>query len=116
MDLANSNLNRLPIRDGSNYDLWKTRIRSHIKSIDIRVWRSVIDGYVLHLLPPDVDKDLVAKLECDYTDRELAEANNNEKALNIVFSYVNPHMFKLIRTCTTAQNARDILQRHCEEF
>ena len=105
MDLTNPNLNRLPILDGSNYDLWKTRIHSHIEPIDIRVWRSVIDGYVLPLLPHDADKNYVAKPERDYTDRELAESNNNEKALNILFSYVNPHMFKLIRTCTTAQNA-----------
>ena len=33
---------RPPLLDGSNYSFWKARMRSFLKSIDEKVWQSVM--------------------------------------------------------------------------
>ncbi|XP_075475725.1 uncharacterized protein LOC142510376 [Primulina tabacum] len=56
--LANTAL-RPPVLDGTNYGLWKVKIRFHIKSIDERAWQKVLSD----LTPPrrineDVDTNI----------------------------------------------------------
>ena len=36
---------RPPLLDGSNYSFWKARMRSFLKSIDEKVWQSVMYGW-----------------------------------------------------------------------
>ncbi|XP_075521551.1 uncharacterized protein LOC142554760 [Primulina tabacum] len=80
---------RPPVLDGTNYSLWKVKIRFHIKSIDERAWQRVLSGWT----PPrriDEDGDSLIKPEIDM------------------------NMFGLITNCVSAKDAWDILQRHCE--
>jgi hypothetical protein len=35
-------INRPPVLDGSNYDYWKTRMVSFLKSMDNRAWKAII--------------------------------------------------------------------------
>ena len=114
MDAINSSVNRPPVLDGSNYHYWKIRIRTYIKSIKVRAWKSVLEGYVWPTIGPDADGDVVPKPETQWTGDDFLASSYNEKALNAIFSHVDPHMFKLIQNCTTAKQAWDLLQNHCE--
>ncbi|XP_073291044.1 uncharacterized protein [Primulina huaijiensis] len=110
--LANAVL-RPPVLDGTNYSLWKVKIRYYIKFIDERAWQRVINGWT----PPkkeDEDGDSLIKPETDWTADEVQNSNYNSKALNAIFTSVDMNMFSLITNYTSAKSAWDILQRHCE--
>ena len=115
MDGQNSNTNRLPILDGTNYLYWETsRLRTHIKSIDVRSWKTILDGYQFPMLPPGADGDVVPKPESQWNGEEWTDSAYNEMALNAIFAYVDSHMFMLIQNCTTVKQAWEILETHCE--
>ncbi|XP_073036607.1 uncharacterized protein [Primulina eburnea] len=104
---------RPPIFDGTNYSLWKVKIRYYIKSLDERAWQRVINGWT----PPvvtDQEGDKRPKPETDWTADEVQNSNHNSKALNAIFTSVDMNMFSLITNCTSAKSAWDILQCHCE--
>ncbi|XP_075492434.1 uncharacterized protein LOC142530486 [Primulina tabacum] len=76
---------RPPILDGTNYSLWKVKIRYYIKSLDERAWQRVINGWT----PPvmiDQEGDKRSKLETDWTVDEVQNSNHNSKALNAIFT------------------------------
>ncbi|XP_073290996.1 uncharacterized protein [Primulina huaijiensis] len=110
--LANAAL-RPPILDGTNYSLWKVKIRYYIKSIDEQAWQCVINGWTSPSVI-DQDGDSLPKPETDWTADEVQNSNYNSKALNAIFTSVDINMFSLITNCTSAKSAWDILQRHCE--
>ncbi|XP_075475760.1 uncharacterized protein LOC142511387 [Primulina tabacum] len=104
---------RPPVLDGTNYSLWKVKIRYYIKSLDERAWQRVINGWT----PPvmiDQEGDKWPKPETDWTADEVQNSNHNSKALNAIFTSVGMNMFSLITNCTSAKSAWDILQSHCE--
>ncbi|XP_073064132.1 uncharacterized protein [Primulina eburnea] len=104
---------RPPVLDGSNYALWKVKMRVFIKSIDERAWQRVLDGWS----PPklaDADGDTRLKPESIWTVDEVQTSNFNSKALNAIFSSVDTRMFNLITTCVCVRDAWEILQKHCE--
>ncbi|XP_073057182.1 uncharacterized protein [Primulina eburnea] len=96
--LANAALHP-PVLDGTNYNE--------------RACQHVISGWT----PPkriDEDGDNLIKPESDWTTEEVKVSNYNSKALNVIFSSVDMNMFSLITNCTSAKDAWEILQRHCE--
>ncbi|XP_073051200.1 uncharacterized protein [Primulina eburnea] len=114
MDSLGSNtVFRPPVLDGSNYALWKVKMRVYIKSIEERAWQRVLDGWS----PPkivDGDGDSRSKPESSWSNDEVITSNFNSKALNAIFTSVDINMFSLITNCISAKEAWDILQKHCE--
>ncbi|XP_073018336.1 uncharacterized protein [Primulina eburnea] len=113
MEGSTNTVFRPPVLDGSNYALWKVKMRVFIKSIDERAWQRVLDGWS----PPkleDADGDTRLKPESTWTVDEVQTSNFNSKALNAIFSSVDTRMFNLITTCVCAKDAWEILQKHCE--
>ncbi|XP_073063983.1 uncharacterized protein [Primulina eburnea] len=113
MEGSTNTVFRPPVLDGSNYALWKVKMRVFIKSIDERAWQRVLDGWS----PPkleDADGDTRLKPESTWTVDEVHSSNFNSKALNAVFSSVDTRMFNLITNCVCAKDAWEILQKHCE--
>ncbi|XP_073017944.1 uncharacterized protein [Primulina eburnea] len=113
MEGSTNTVFRPPVLDGSNYALWKVKMRVFIKSIDERAWQRVLDGWS----PPkleDADGDTRLKPESTWTVDEVQSSNYNSKALNAIFSSVDTRMFNLITTCVCAKDAWEILQKHCE--
>ncbi|XP_073020065.1 uncharacterized protein [Primulina eburnea] len=110
--LSNAAL-RLSVLDGTNYSLWKVKIRYYIKSIDEKAWQCVINGWTSPIML-DQDGDSFQKPETEWTADEVQSSNYNSKALNAIFTSVDVNMFSLITNCTSATSAWDILQRHCE--
>ncbi|XP_075483854.1 uncharacterized protein LOC142524011 [Primulina tabacum] len=113
MEASTNTVFRPPVLDGSNYALWKVKMRVFIKSIEERAWQRVLDGWS----PPnieDADGDTRLKPESTWTIDEVQTSNFNSKALNAIFSSVDTRMFNLITNCVCAKEAWDILQKHCE--
>ena len=138
MDMLNNpnNPNRPPTLDGTNYAVWKTKMRQYIKSIDERAWRCVLTPWSIPMTEKDDDsvevvesstdatdptkaakkkpKILVPKDEATWTTDELNASNYNSKALYAISQYVDPNMYALIQNCETAKDAWDILLARCE--
>lgn len=95
---------RPPVLDGSNYNIWKVKIRVYIKSLDERSWQVIVAGWS----PPrstDGDGDSLVVPESEWTTAEVQTANNNSKALNAIFSSLDVNMFSLITNCVSAKEA-----------
>ena len=98
--------------DGTNYDYWKGRMTTFLRSIDNKTWKAIIKGWT-----PPVNKEiegssttLTLKKEEEWSKEEDEEALANSKALNAIFNGVDKNMFRLINTCTVAKEAWDILK------
>ncbi|XP_073132746.1 uncharacterized protein [Henckelia pumila] len=104
---------RPPILDGSNYAIWKVRMRVYIKSIDEKAWQRVLQGWN----PPrktDGEGDFPCKPETEWNADEIAASNMNNKALNAIFTSLDSNIFSLVTNCVCAKHAWEKLQMHCE--
>ncbi|WP_375618858.1 hypothetical protein [Bartonella sp. AC134YNZD] len=83
-------------------------MRAFLKSIDERVWNSVIFGYTA----PTILKDnvVVPKEPQTWTQAEINSEGYNSKALNAIFNAVSESEFRRIGTCELAKQAWDILE------
>ncbi|KAK2396121.1 gag-protease polyprotein [Trifolium repens] len=111
MDKDETLVSKPPLLDGTNYNYWKSRMVAFLKSIDRRIWKAVLRGWE-HPKVKDVNgadtEEL--KLEEDWTPAEDTLALGNNKALNALFNRVDKHMFRLIKQCTVAKDAWEILK------
>ena len=72
-----------PLLDGTNYEYWKVRMCVYIKSLDIKVWRSVFTGWS----PPtkiDNDGKTMVKTKSEWTSEEDKSATSNWMSLNAI--------------------------------
>ncbi|XP_073138462.1 uncharacterized protein [Henckelia pumila] len=102
-----------PVLDGTNYALWKTRMRFTIKAMDVRAWQSILTGWT----PPkilDPEGEYILKPESTWTTEEAQSSSYNAKEINAIFSTVDMRMFGLIADCTISKDAWEALQEHCE--
>ena len=98
MDRSQS-FNAPPYFDGSNYALWKVRMRAFLYAIDKTMWDFVENGWV---------RPTIAKVEWDKA--ALALANANSKAINAIFYGVPTDEFHRISHVKTAKKAWTILE------
>ncbi|KAK2369873.1 gag-protease polyprotein [Trifolium repens] len=111
MDKDGTLVSKPPLLDGTNYDYWKSRMAAFLKSIDSRTWKAVLRGWE-HLKVKDangIDTEEL-KPEEDWTPAEDTLALGNNKALNALFNGVDKNMFRLIKQCTVAKDAWEILK------
>ena len=104
-------MNRPPMLDGTNYDYWKSRMTAFLKSIDSKTWKAVLKCWE-HPVVLDVDgnRTTLLKPEEEWSTAEDELALGNSKALNTLFNGVDKNMFRLIKQCIVAKDARDILK------
>ncbi|MCI41842.1 gag-protease polyprotein, partial [Trifolium medium] len=81
------------------------------KSVDSKTWKDVVKGWE-HLVITDKDgnKTRELKSEEDWSKEEDELALENSKALNALFNGVDKNMFRLIKQCTIAKEAWEILK------
>ena len=96
---------RPPLLDGTNYDYWKSRMMAFLKSMDSQTWKAVIKGWEHPVMRGTTN--LKPEENWSKKEDELALANN--KALNSLFSGVDKYIFRLIKQCTVAKDAWEIL-------
>lgn len=113
MESTTASVYKPPTLDGTNYSVWKVKMRNYIKSIDERAWRAVLLRWTSPM-EIGLGGDYVPKDELTWTNDELTVANYNSKALHAITSAVDITMFKLIQNFTAAKDAWDALQSHCE--
>jgi len=111
MDKEGCFVNIPPLLDGSNYDYWKSRMSAFLKSIDSKTWKAVLRGWE-HLVALDEDgnETYVLKPEEEWTTAKDALALGNFKGWNALFNGVDKNMFRLIKQCTVAKDAWEILK------
>ncbi|KAK2357392.1 gag-protease polyprotein [Trifolium repens] len=106
MDMEGGSAGRPPLLDGTNYDYWKSRMMAFLKSMDSQTWKAVIKGWEHPVMRGTTN--LKPEENWSKKEDELALANN--KALNALFSGVDKYMFRLIKQCTVAKDAWEILK------
>ena len=92
-------LNAPPYFDGSNYTLWKVRMRAFLCSIDESVW----DAVDVRWTRPEAAKSTWDKAA-------LVAANANSKALNTIFCGVSLDEFHMISHVTIARKVWQLLE------
>lgn len=81
---------------GTNYTYWKVQMRDFLNSLNVRVWKAVLNGWNL-LLIEDANKNMILKTEDKWS-------SDNSKALNIIFNVV-ANQFRLTSTRETTKEA-----------
>ena len=82
-----------------------------LKSIDSRTCKTVLRGWEHPVaLDKDGNKTTVLKPEEEQTIAEYELALRNSKVLNALFNGVDKNMFRLIKQCTVAKDAWEILK------
>jgi len=111
MDKEGGFVNRPPLLDGSNYDYWRSRMSAFLKSIDSKTWKAVLKGWEHPVaLDEDGNRTKFLKPEEEWTVDEDELALGNSKALNALYNGVEKNMFRLIKQCTVAKDAWEILK------
>ncbi|MCI08504.1 gag-pol polyprotein, partial [Trifolium medium] len=83
-----------------------------LKSIDSRTWKAVLKGWETPIvLDKDGNKTTIKKPEEEWMKEEDELAFGNSKALNAIFNEVDMNMLRLIKRCTVAKDACEILRK-----
>ncbi|PNY15186.1 gag-protease polyprotein [Trifolium pratense] len=99
-----------------NYDYWKAQMMAFLKSIDSRTWKATVNRWEAPVvLDNDGNKTTEIKAIKDSSKDEDDLALGNSKALNAIFNGVDINMFRLVKRCTIAKNAWEILRKAREE-
>jgi len=82
-----------------------------LKSIDSKTWNVVLKGWEHPVtLDKDGNKTVILKPEEEWTTIEDELSLDNSKALNALFNGVDKNMFRMIKQCTIAKDAWEILK------
>lgn len=102
-------VNRPPIFYGTNYDYWKAKMVSFLKSMDNKTWKIVVKCWK-H--PMNISQDGASNLKpkVGWTDVEDNEDLGNSKALDVIFIGLDKNIFRFINTSTKVKDAREILK------
>ncbi|KAL3640361.1 hypothetical protein CASFOL_015329 [Castilleja foliolosa] len=103
---------RPPFLSGTNYSIWKQKMRWFIKNIDERAWRAVITQWEKPM-KKGKDGDLVPKREDEWDQNDLTAANWNSKTMNTICSFIDIRYYKSIQRCESAKDAWDTLEKLC---
>ncbi|MCI50194.1 gag-pol polyprotein, partial [Trifolium medium] len=80
-------------------------------SLDSRTWKVIVKGWDHPEIQDDNDVDTAElKLEEEWSTAEDNAAFGNSNALNALFNGVDKNMFRLIKKCTVAKEAWEILR------
>src|SRR4051812_3027134 len=99
-------VNRPPILDESNYDYWKPRMATFLKSLDNKAWRAANKGWE-HPVTTDKDGKSSLKPEEEWSKDEEELALGNSKALNALFNGIDRNIFRLVHHCELAKDVWD---------
>ncbi|CAM8934926.1 unnamed protein product [Rhodiola kirilowii] len=102
-------ITRPPLLEGSNYATWKPMMRSFLKSLDEKAWKSVLKGWTEPMMN-NLTGEPIPKPEALWTEEDDNASMGNSKAMNAIFSGVDENVMKLIINCEVAKEAWDILQ------
>jgi hypothetical protein len=85
----NNHVEKLPFFDGNNYDYWKIRMKAHLKTMGRKIWKIVIEGYVI------LDKETMSKQD---EENELL----NDQAVNVLYGALDIGKFNRVKGLESA--------------
>jgi hypothetical protein len=97
MESTNSYKNGIPHFDGHKYAFWSIRMKTYIQAQTFEIWKSIVDGYTIPVVPPTNDK--VVKL-----------GQNNSKSTNALLNGISEIVFTKVAHCKSAKEIWDKLQ------
>ena len=83
-------ISRPPLFDGSNYPYWKARMKTFIKTLNEKAWRSMLTSWKHPMKKDDKGNVTLTSKEMWSGDDDML-ANYNSKALNTIFNGVNAY-------------------------
>lgn len=95
-------LNRPPLFDGSNFNIWKKRMTIFIQSYDIEIWKVIVLG---PKIPKKEDGSL--KEYEDYIEDDWKMLHLNSRATQLLYCALNQEEHNRISSC---ENAKEIWQ------
>ncbi|KAF7824928.1 DUF4219 domain-containing protein/UBN2 domain-containing protein [Senna tora] len=97
-------IKRPPLFDGTNYALWKIKMKIFIQSQNVDVWRVISQG-------PHV----ITRPESEWNESDSKKVQLNSQAIHYLFCAVNSSLFKFICKCSSAKEMWEKLQGMYEE-
>ncbi|XVF19583.1 hypothetical protein REPUB_Repub11eG0123400 [Reevesia pubescens] len=94
--------NRPPLFNGTNYQLWSTRITIYIQAYDLDIWDIIMKGYFIPTNKNEVN-EAVQKSKFEWTADDKAKVQVNFKAINTLNCALNLVEFNRISTCNNAK-------------
>ena len=85
-------------------------MKAYIKSIDERVWRTILKRLSSPVTTNNETKVVTLKPEERWTTEEESFANNNFQAFNVIFVTIDVTQFKLISACESVRDVWVVLQ------
>jgi hypothetical protein len=93
----NNHVGKPPFFDGNNYDYWKTRMTAHLKAMGRKIWKIVIEGYVI------LDEESMTKQD---EENELL----NDQAINVLYSALDIGEFNRVKRLESAHGIWEKLE------
>ena len=101
--LLNASINCPPVFDGTNFSLWKCRMKSFIQSIDFEFWDIITDDPFVPSWRRD-DGNIVTKPKSEYAQDDYERLKKNSEVLHILQSVINDEIFNRVCSCETAKD------------
>ena len=104
-------IDRPPMFCGENFDLWRLRIETFFKSIDMRLWfivkngpyEALIEDNDTHIMRPNTIDEL--------TPQDLTKLSLNAKAMHILYSSLNANESSRLEGLSSAKEMWENLKR-----
>ncbi|XVF04604.1 hypothetical protein REPUB_Repub05bG0098600 [Reevesia pubescens] len=94
--------NRPPLFDGTNYQLWSTRIAIYIQACDMDMWNIIMEDSFIPTKKNEAN-EVVSKPKSEWTSDDKAKVQVNFKAINTLYCAFNLAEFNRISTCNNAK-------------
>ena len=90
--------------NGTNYSLWKSRMKIYLGSTDRKIWSSVVNGWTPPTLT-DVAGVIIELPDDKWTTTQELSCQYNDKALYAIFSAIDVSQQLHIIHCKSAKEA-----------
>ncbi|KAH0754582.1 hypothetical protein KY290_024852 [Solanum tuberosum] len=101
---------RPPYFNGKHFSHWKVRMKTFIKSYDIKVWRVIKLGDIQIPTNSDGGQSTATPSLENYTDEQMEVIQINSKAKNVLHNAISGEEYEKISCCDTAKEMWDKLE------
>ncbi|KAH0717533.1 hypothetical protein KY285_013564 [Solanum tuberosum] len=98
--------------NGKHFSHWKVRMKTFIKSYDVKVWRVIKVGDIpipISNTSDEIQSSVTPSLE-NYTNEQMEIIQINSKAKNVLYNAISGEEYEKISCCDTAKEMWDKLE------
>ncbi|OMO55022.1 hypothetical protein CCACVL1_27438 [Corchorus capsularis] len=104
-------IDRPPLFDCTNYELWSTKMATFIKAYDYEVWDVIMDGPFVPTKSSNARRKKSAKARSELSMEEKRKVQVNFKAINVLHCALSQSDFDQISTCSNAKEIWEKLKK-----